>query len=117
MRGAPPGKEQRLGLLARAMGNHGIDELQALRANVVESLEAVAAWQSEPYLGDIDFIRQEGRLHFLPELSQDMTEFWRQHCLGELRIHDVPGTHFTCLTGSRAPGVARLLREVWGRRS
>lgn len=111
---APPDVDARLRLL---LGT-GTDqqELREIRDSVASSLAAVASWEPQAYLGDVDFLRQAGKLYFLPDLADDMTAFWSEYCLGELRVHDVPGDHFSCMAGQNAAGLADLLRRIWGRR-
>ncbi|MFI6294957.1 amino acid adenylation domain-containing protein [Nonomuraea sp. NPDC050790] len=76
---------------------------------VRHSLLAVAAHEPEPYAGDIAFLRQSGGTSFLPWLRDDMTGFWRELCLGELTVTDVPGDHFTCLRPPHVDQVAAVL--------
>ncbi|MBB5077428.1 non-ribosomal peptide synthetase [Nonomuraea endophytica] len=78
---------------------------------VRHSLLAVAAHEPEPYAGDIAFLRQRGGTSFLPWLRDDMTGFWRELCLGELTVTDVPGDHFTCLRPPHVDEVAAVLEE------
>ncbi|MCZ9339741.1 hypothetical protein NGM37_18430, partial [Streptomyces sp. TRM76130] len=68
------------------------------------TVEAVTAYDPLPYAGDITFLRPLAPTHFIPGFQDDMTSFWRQMCLGELTVVDVPGDHFTCV---QPPHVAR----------
>ncbi len=114
-RSAEPG-EPRLKLLAQSgvLGEAWtVESLTQLRSIFVHSLQAVVHGAAEPYLGDIHFLRQRGEIHFLPTLAEDMTAFWADYCLGELRISDIDGNHFDCLTGENAQSVAKLLMDSW----
>lgn len=108
--------EARLALLAESgvLGESwDVETLGELRSIFVHSLRAVVHGATEPYLGDIHFLRQRGDIHFLPTLQEDMTAFWADYCLGELTITDIDGTHFDCLTGENAQSVAKLLANSW----
>ncbi len=113
--GPSPGAD-RMAALA-ASGALGPDwtarTLTDLRATFTHSLRAVARSAREPYLGDICFLRQRGEIHFLPTLGEDMTEFWREFCLGELTITEIDGTHFDCLEPPNARAVADVLNARW----
>ncbi|MFD9895040.1 amino acid adenylation domain-containing protein [Amycolatopsis sp. NPDC059027] len=61
------------------------------------SLTAVARHDATPYRGPVTFIRQLGETQVLPGMRKDMSTYWEQLCLGELRVVDVPGDHFSCL--------------------
>ncbi|WP_305072978.1 non-ribosomal peptide synthetase [Micromonospora okii] len=76
------------------------------------SMAAVTRHRATPYLGDVTFLRETEDTGFLPWLRRDMTEFWRELCLGDLSIVDVPGDHFTCLRPPHADRVVEVLREV-----
>ncbi|MEV0424054.1 amino acid adenylation domain-containing protein [Streptosporangium canum] len=76
---------------------------------VRHSLLAVGTHTPEPYAGDITFLRQLGDTRFLPWLRDDMTGFWRELCLGDLEVVDVPGDHFTCLQPPNVDEVATFL--------
>jgi pyochelin synthetase len=89
------------------------ESLTELRSIFVHSLRAVARGATEPFLGDVHFLRQRGDIHFLPTLQEDMTAFWADYCLGRLTISDIDGNHFDCLTGENAQSVAKLLVESW----
>ncbi|SDL60726.1 non-ribosomal peptide synthetase [Nonomuraea jiangxiensis] len=84
---------------------------------VRHSLLAVGSHQPEPYAGDITFLRQLGDTRFLPWLRDDMTGFWRELCLGELRVADIPGDHFGCLQPPNVEEVATLLARIHEERS
>lgn len=112
MKHAPQDSQQRLELLADRTG-FDLSTLQALRAVYVASLRAVGAFSRLGYIGNITFLRQCGEIHFLPTLREDMTQFWRGYCLGELTIRDITGNHFDCLEGAGAKSVATLLSEAW----
>jgi pyochelin synthetase len=117
-RSAPPG-EPRMRLLAQsaALGRSwNAETLGDLRAIFVHSLRAVVHGATEPFLGDLHFLRQRGEIHFLPTLQDDMTDFWHDYCLGELSITEIDGNHFDCLTGANAHSVAGLLRDSWATR-
>ncbi|MDI3419577.1 non-ribosomal peptide synthetase [Streptomyces luteolus] len=75
------------------------------------SLFAVTRYRPEPYAGDVTFLRHTGRYGFLPGLQEDMSNYWQRVCLGELRIRDIPGDHFGCITGPRAEVVRDLLAD------
>ncbi|WP_162240361.1 non-ribosomal peptide synthetase [Nocardia arizonensis] len=113
--GPEPGRA-RMARLARsgALGAHWTTEaLVELRAIFTHSLRAVARYPGEPTFTDVRFLRQRGDVHFLPTLKEDMTEFWRASCLGDLVIDDIDGNHFDCLTGPNADAVARGLAARW----
>ncbi|WP_336213791.1 non-ribosomal peptide synthetase [Nonomuraea sp. LPB2021202275-12-8] len=76
---------------------------------VRHSLLAVGCHEPEPYAGDITFLRQLGDTRFLPWLRDDMTGLWRELCLGELEVADIPGDHFSCLQPPNVDEVVSLL--------
>lgn len=107
---APRTVEERLARLAASSGGQwSVDSLLGTRQVFAQSMAAVAAWDEPAFLGDLQFIRQRGRIDFLPGLGADMTRFWQEQCLGALRIDDVEGNHFDCLSGPRAARVAELI--------
>ena len=89
------------------------ESLAELRSIFVHSLRAVVQGATQPFLGDLHFLRQRGDIHFLPTLKEDMTAFWREYCLGNLTVSSIEGNHFDCLTGENARAVATLLAESW----
>ncbi|MGW1893528.1 amino acid adenylation domain-containing protein [Streptomyces sp. NPDC002004] len=67
--------------------------------------EAVARYEPQPYAGDITFLRPAEPGHLIPGLKDDTTRFWREVCLGDMTVADIPGDHFSCL---RPPHVTRM---------
>lgn len=105
-------REQRLQAIARQMRHAGSqlsdltwlhEQLEVLR----HSLAAVALHEATPYDGDMLFIRQSGEVQVLPGMHRDMSAYWQALCLGELRVVDVPGDHFTCMESPQVNAVAR----------
>jgi pyochelin synthetase len=76
------------------------------------SLRAVTRHQAGLYAGDMTFLRHDGEVLMLPGLREDMADYWRRVCLGELRVRDIPGDHFGCLSAPHAAGVCDLLPGV-----
>ncbi|WFE32726.1 non-ribosomal peptide synthetase [Micromonospora sp. WMMD975] len=76
------------------------------------SMRAVTRHEATPYAGDITFLRELEDTGFLPWLRRDMTDYWRDVCLGDLSVVDVPGDHFSCLRPPHVRRVADVLAEV-----
>lgn len=108
--------EERLSsFLSTPAGKHWTREsLQALRAVYVHSLAAVAHFSEPPVVVPVTFLRQTESLSFLPDLGEDMTDFWEEHCLSDFEILNVPGDHFTCLNRENAANVAEVLFQGKG---
>ncbi|MGO3325132.1 condensation domain-containing protein [Gordonia sp. (in: high G+C Gram-positive bacteria)] len=119
LQSAPATTGERLQQALRASPDDGVTEetLHGMRAIFVHSLAAVAQWRQPPLLAPATFLRQQRPMSYLPTLGEDMSAFWRTHCLGEFTVIDVPGDHFTCLNGPNAGGAADLLTASTGRRA
>ncbi|MFI1202613.1 amino acid adenylation domain-containing protein [Streptomyces sp. NPDC020883] len=74
-----------------------------------QSFAAATLHQPDLYAGDITFLNPQGTLQFLPGLQEDMTAYWRDACLGDLTVTEVPGDHFSCL---EAPHVGTTAKEI-----
>ncbi|WP_327585115.1 amino acid adenylation domain-containing protein [Nonomuraea sp. NBC_00507] len=105
--------EERLAAVARDL-EHPPDRVALAYRVFKQSFTAVTHYDPEPYAGDITFLRQRGITNLVPTLQNDMTDFWRDLCLGRLTVHDVEGDHFSCLDATYAPGVAKLITGVTG---
>ncbi|MEU5859312.1 amino acid adenylation domain-containing protein [Nocardiopsis dassonvillei] len=114
---ADKGAAARFQTMAEAVGP-GLagEDVAALYPVYRHSMAAVAAHRPQPYAGDAVFLREASDTRFLPWLRQDMTRFWRDLCLGELTVQDVPGDHFSCLREPHVDTTARLLLAA-GRRA
>jgi pyochelin synthetase len=84
--------------------------LRALRT-YQQSTFALSRHRAEPYAGDITFLRHNGAYPF-PGSADTITDHWAKICLGELRTRDIPGQHFTCMTGDHVPTVFGHLSEL-----
>ncbi|MEV0600535.1 amino acid adenylation domain-containing protein [Streptomyces sp. NPDC050315] len=74
-----------------------------------QSFAAATSHRSDLYAGDMTFLNPRGTLQFLPGLQSDMTAYWRETCLGDLTVTEVPGDHFSCLA---APHVGTTAKEI-----
>ena len=115
---APASHQERLALLAaRRPDLGGVDVVEQISQVFRQSLTAVGMWGGLPYFGDVHFLRNTGDIDFLPSLGDDMESFWEEYTLGELTTTPIPGTHFICMEGEYAAGVADLLRHNYDPRS
>ncbi|MEU3502401.1 amino acid adenylation domain-containing protein [Streptomyces hundungensis] len=74
--------------------------------------DAAATHHPEPYTGDLTLVAHTEEIALWPTLRADMTAWWSAGCLGEVRVLDAPGTHFSCLAPGRATRIAALLAEA-----
>lgn len=84
--------------------------LRALRT-YQQSTYALSRHRAEPYAGDITFLRHNGAYPF-PGSADTITDHWAKICLGDLESREIPGEHFTCMTGDNVPTVFGHLREI-----
>ncbi|OCC14041.1 non-ribosomal peptide synthetase [Streptomyces sp. PTY087I2] len=84
--------------------------LRALRT-YQQSTFALSRHRAEPYAGDITFLRHNGAYPF-PGSADTITDHWAKICLGELTSRDIPGQHFTCMTGEHLPTVFGHLSDI-----
>ncbi|RMI28193.1 non-ribosomal peptide synthetase [Nocardia stercoris] len=73
-----------------------------------QSVFAVTRYRPRTYAADISLLRHSGYM-LLPGMRSDVAAYWQQVCLGDLRVADVPGDHFDCLSASHAGSVCDLL--------
>ncbi|MER7168876.1 amino acid adenylation domain-containing protein [Micromonospora sp. NPDC000207] len=76
-----------------------------------QSIFALSRHRTEPYAGDITFLRHNGTYPF-PGSAETITEHWAKLCLGDLSSRDIPGQHFTCMTATHVPTVFGHLVEL-----
>ncbi|WP_131787849.1 non-ribosomal peptide synthetase [Protofrankia symbiont of Coriaria ruscifolia] len=92
-------------------GMYEPDHMTRLFLTFRQSVFSISRYQPEPYAGDVTFLRHGGAYPF-PGSRDAVTAQWEEVCLGDLRIVDVPGDHFSCLSVEHAPGVLRLLGQL-----
>ncbi|MDE3722954.1 amino acid adenylation domain-containing protein [Nocardiopsis sp. N85] len=78
-----------------------------------QSVFSISRYEPEPYAGDITFLRHGGAYPF-PGNKESVTSYWERLVLGDLRIVDVPGDHFSMLSVPYAPGLLKHLDEITG---
>ncbi|MEU3914329.1 amino acid adenylation domain-containing protein [Streptomyces sp. NPDC029721] len=110
-------REERREALHRALaateaGLGDAGQVAALHRVFEHTVEAVTHYDPLPYAGDITFLRPLEPTHFIPGFQDDMTGFWRNLCLGDLEVVDVPGDHFSCI---QPPHVARTAAALTAR--
>ncbi|MFC0097999.1 non-ribosomal peptide synthetase [Micromonospora marina] len=76
-----------------------------------QSIFALSRHRTEPYAGDITFLRHNGAYPF-PGSATTITEHWAKLCLGDLSSRDIPGQHFTCMTGAHVSTVFGHLTQL-----
>lgn len=115
--------EERLRALHRAgnaaggynSGSYSFDEFSRFYDFFRHTMHAVSRHQPDPYLGDLTLLRNSESSTLLPGTRADVGGFWREICVGELRVHDIPGDHFSCIAAANAPALAaRLLSGMTG---
>ncbi|MNC43194.1 hypothetical protein D3C75_920450 [compost metagenome] len=63
-----------------------------------------------PYVGDIRFILAKEPFSFLPGAEQMTLDFWQDICIGDFKITDIEGNHFSCI--EEEPHAAELARII-----
>ncbi|MDG4782317.1 amino acid adenylation domain-containing protein [Micromonospora sp. WMMD961] len=110
-------REQRVARMCEAVpasaGMYEPDHMMRLFRTFRQSVFAITRYDPEPYAGDITFLRHSGAYPF-PGSRDAVTQHWSDLCLGDLRVIDVPGDHFSCVDVAHAPGVVKLLTEITG---
>jgi pyochelin synthetase len=92
-------------------GTYAPDHMTRLFMAFRQSVFAITRYDADPYAGDITFLRHSGAYPF-PGSKEAVTEYWEDLTLGELRILDIAGDHFSCLSVEHAPAVLKLLEEL-----
>ncbi|TMR24783.1 amino acid adenylation domain-containing protein [Nonomuraea turkmeniaca] len=110
-------RSERLAAIVAAMpaGRFPVDEgyLETMYQVFRHNLRAIARFRPDPYAGDITLLRDGGLVQLLPPMQEEMTAYWQEVCLGELRIVDIPGDHFTCMSSPHVETVGRILGQEW----
>ncbi|MEV7230825.1 amino acid adenylation domain-containing protein [Polymorphospora sp. NPDC051019] len=108
-------REQRIARMCAAVpasaGMYEPEHMMRLFRTFRQSVFAITRYDPEPYAGDITFLRHSGAYPF-PGSRDAVTQHWAELCLGDLRIVDVPGDHFSCIDVAHAPGIVKLLSEI-----
>ncbi|MFY1632175.1 amino acid adenylation domain-containing protein [Solwaraspora sp. WMMB335] len=108
-------RDQRVARMCDAVpasaGMYEPEHMMRLFRTFRQSVFAITRYQPEPYAGDITFLRHSGAYPF-PGSRDAVTQHWAELCLGDLRIVDVPGDHFSCIDVAHAPGIVKLLSEI-----
>ncbi|MER7083703.1 thioesterase domain-containing protein, partial [Saccharopolyspora kobensis] len=92
-----------------APGKGGSARIALMHKAFTRFIEAAAHYRPEPYAGDVTFLRPVEPAHLVPGPQEDTALFWREVCLGDVTVVDIPGDHFSCLHPQHAPRVAEAI--------
>ncbi|CNE41306.1 pyochelin synthetase [Yersinia nurmii] len=62
-----------------------------------------------PYLGDIRFLLPQQGYDFAPGIDSQTLAFWREICLGTMKVTHIEGNHFSCIAAENVESLARLI--------
>ena len=57
-----------------------------------------AIYKPIPYLGDIRLFIAEDTEKIVFHRSEEVINFWRENCIGDVTVIMIPGNHLTCFT-------------------
>jgi pyochelin synthetase len=110
-------RQQRVAEMCAAMpasaGSYEPDQLMNLFQIFRQSVFAISRYQPEPYAGDITFLRHSGTYPF-PGNKESVTDYWERLTLGRLRITEIRGDHFSCVSVPHVPTLVDLLSDITG---
>jgi len=70
-----------------------------------------ARFTPSPYLGDIRYLRALDSSGLVPGMNDEIIDFWRNICLGDMSISDIGGNHYTCIEPPHVKRVADLIGQ------
>lgn len=105
-------QEDRLTALAEST-EFDLGYLTTMYRGFRHNLRAITGFQADPYAGDLTLLRDSGEVQLLPAVTEDMTRYWTDVSVGDVRVIDVPGDHFSCLASEHATGLRELLLRQW----
>ncbi|MGW7005314.1 amino acid adenylation domain-containing protein [Streptomyces sp. NPDC054933] len=100
-------------MMPASAGSYVPDQLMNLFQIFRQSVFAISRYQPEPYAGDINFLRHSGTYPF-PGNKESVTDYWERLAVGRLRIAEIRGDHFSCLSVPHVPTLVELLSEITG---
>jgi pyochelin synthetase len=103
----PESRENRFARLGALVPAVHLEEAYEL---FLHSMEAVAAHQLLPYAGDIVLVRPQAVPGWLGG-TEEMTQYWRDACLGDLTVVDLADGGAGCL--AHAPAEVSALLAEW----
>ena len=62
-----------------------------------------------PFMENIRLLLARGQYSFSLGMEQKILEFWRETCLGELKVLEIEGNHINCIEEPQATQVAKLI--------
>ncbi len=69
-----------------------------------------ARFTPPPFMENIRLLLARDQYSFLPAMEQKILEFWREFCLGELKVIEIEGNHISCIEEEpQATQVAKLI--------
>lgn len=94
----------------------GVPQVADAYAVFARVLQAVARYEPQLYAADVTLLRPTESRGLLPGSPHDAVRFWREACLGEVTVVDIPGDHVSCLRPSNAARVADTIAAASGER-
>lgn len=77
-----------------------------------QSLRVAGSDRVAEYAGDITVLRPAQQAVLWPQRHTETRSFWERLCLGELRVADIPGDCFSCLSPGNLAGVAAVIASL-----
>jgi pyochelin synthetase len=108
-------REDRLAIYAKAAsevtGQKMLQDMVSEMFRVLRQSFRSARFTPEPYVGDIRFLRPRNASGFAPGMDDMTLKFWRDVCVGEFRVFDVDGDHYTCVMEPNVRQIAERIAE------
>ncbi len=86
-----------------------VETAEVLFDTYAKSIKA-ARFPLTPYNGDIRYLKTIETDKYVSSLWDNVLNFWKNICMGNIKISEIEGNHFTCITVE--PFVSKLAQEI-----
>ena len=91
-------KEERIRLYINSVSKNMPIQMFVYLFDIFKQSTNGAIYKPIPYLGDIRLFIAENTEKIVFHRSEEVINFWRENCIGDVTVIMIPGNHLTCFT-------------------
>ena len=91
-------KEERIRLYINSVSKNMPIQMFVYLFDIFKQSTNGAIYKPIPYLGDIRLFIAEDTEKIVFHRSEEVINFWRENCIGDVTVIMIPGNHLTCFT-------------------